>query len=110
MHKSSNLWYKFTIMSLVNNHRQNEDHVYAELLNRIRVRRDDTDIPRDALRVMMRNADVNAFNAMCLAEVSENDATAYRKIQNKWCVRRRNWIKATELLLYKELLKKFYRQ
>ena len=95
------LWEKFDVMLLVENHRQNEDKPYAELLNRIRVgkatKEDEAllrtrvkehnhpDLPPHALRVMLVNANVNAFNDRRLAELPGreyvNDGIAFSKTQ-----------------------------
>ena len=71
---------------LVNNHRQGEDKVYADILNRIRTGHpsdedleklkqrvrptNSTDIPKDALVVTCKNDDVNKINAFKLSELT----------------------------------------
>ena len=100
---ADSLWHKFDVMLLVENHRQNEDKDYAELLNRVRVGktteedkailqtrvREDghSELPKDCLRVMLINAEVNAFNEKRLAEVTGDeyviDAIALSKTQKQ---------------------------
>ncbi|XP_071944875.1 ATP-dependent DNA helicase pif1-like [Antedon mediterranea] len=81
------LWNTFRVIHLLTNHRQGEDHVYADLLNRVRTgsqnENDITllqervrplnhpDIPKDALFVTCTNKDVNTINNTKLEEVQE---------------------------------------
>ena len=84
-HMTDPLWKKFAIILLVNNHRQGDDKVYADILNRIRVgeiNEDDMqelrgrvrpvgskDIPKNALVVTCKNNDVNMINSHKLSEL-----------------------------------------
>ena len=76
-----NLWHKFSVMVLKTNHRQGEDKVYADILNRLRVgihteednellktrvRPYDNSIPDDALIVAGTNEVVNNYNSIKL--------------------------------------------
>ena len=81
----SPLWERFEVIFLTHNHRQAEDKAYADLLNRVRcgeVSDNDlqllssrkraigsTDIPENALRVMVRNLEVNSYNATKLSSL-----------------------------------------
>ena len=83
------LWEKATVISLVNNHRQHGDKIYADLLNRVRTGNptdDDLnllttrvrphghpDLDADALVVMCRNKDVNRINNQKLAELESQE-------------------------------------
>ena len=78
-HLADPLWEKFGVVMLINHHRQGEDRVYADVLNRIREDKlidDDlemletrirpnnhSDIPENALYVTCTNAEVNRINA-----------------------------------------------
>jgi len=77
-HMISPLWLKFDVILLTTNHRQGEDHIFADLLNRARegILTDDDvklletrvrpknhpDIPRNTLTVTCINKKVNAIN------------------------------------------------
>ena len=77
------LWQKADVILLVKNHRQESDKQYADLLNRVRIgKQNDKDIellktrvrqdghpdlPENALRVMSTNQDVNRYNEIKLA-------------------------------------------
>ena len=77
-HLVASLWSKFKIVLLKTNHRQGEDKLYADLLNRVRIgeikeediqalqkrvrRENDPDIPKDALVVTCTNKEVNRIN------------------------------------------------
>ena len=77
------LWQKADVILLVKNHRQESDKQYADLLNRVRIgKQNDKDIellktrvrqdghpdlPENALRVMSTNQDVNTYNEIKLA-------------------------------------------
>ena len=79
------LWEKFDIVMLIQNHRQGEDKDYADMLNRIRVGNlqdydikqleervrpvNHPDIPKDALVVTCKNADVNQINEERLSDI-----------------------------------------
>ena len=79
------LWNTFNVVQLLTNHRQGEDHTYAELLNRVRTGSQNAndykllqervrplnhpDIPKDALFVTCFNKDVNTINAAKLDQV-----------------------------------------
>ena len=80
------LWEKFEAITLKTNHRQGEDMIYANLLNRIRIGehtdddieilnsrvfpRDSSELPTDALLITGTNAIVNSFNNKKLNELS----------------------------------------
>ena len=67
----TNMWKSFTTMTLCTNHRQGEDHVYASLLNRVRIgdvntsdyemlnsrviERQYSNVPKDALFITSKN-------------------------------------------------------
>ena len=98
---ADSLWTKFDVILLLQNHRQNDDKTYADLLNRVRVGKatkedeallqtrvkgnTDPDLPPRGLRVMLTNANVNAFNERRLAEVAGreyvNEAIVFTKTQ-----------------------------
>lgn len=102
-----NLWNTFKVVQLLTNHRQGEDHAYADVLNRIRSGnqteddyailqqrvRSEThpDLPNDALYVKCCNEDVNECNSKKLemldGELHEVDAnvrsTAQKNISPK---------------------------
>ena len=79
------LWGKFQFILLTENHRQGNDKIYANLLNRVSVgemtdedmellmtrhrRYNDKDIPADALRVFVVNESVNEFNKFRLDQL-----------------------------------------
>ena len=81
-----NLWESFSVISLKTNHRQGEDRVYADFLNRVRLgmmteedkqllrdrtfQRDDDCIPKDALLVAPTNKVVNKYNTERLNELN----------------------------------------
>ena len=83
--KGIDLWGKFDVILLKTNHRQGEDRVYADFLNRVRLgcmtdedkellrgrtfQRDDGCIPKDALLVAPTNKVVNKYNAERLNEL-----------------------------------------
>ena len=72
------LWKKFDVVVLKTNHRQGEDRVYADMLNRFRCGEftevdiekleervrplNHPDIPKDALVITCKNVTVNALN------------------------------------------------
>ena len=74
---------------LVNNHRQDGDKVYADLLNRVRIGKPNEedlnllrtrvrleghpDLPQEALRVMSTNKEVNKYNDRRLTQVREEE-------------------------------------
>ena len=80
-----NLWKLFTVVNLEENHRQGEDKVYADLLNRVRTAehteediatlqtrvcaRDDPNLDSNALHIYGTNAKVNARNEAKLNEI-----------------------------------------
>ena len=80
-----NLWRLFTVINLEENHRQGEDKVYADLLNRVRTAeqteediaalqtrvfpRSDPSLDSDALHIYGTNAKVNARNDAKLSEI-----------------------------------------
>ena len=73
-------------MMLVKNHRQDGDKVYADTLNRIRIgkptkedfkllktrvrQEGDPDLPKEALRVMTTNKQVNNYNERRLSQLN----------------------------------------
>ena len=79
------LWKKFSVITLLTNHRQGEDKNYAELLNRLRVGKQTEDdikllatrvfaendprIPDDAFHIAGTNAAVNKVNAKKLSKL-----------------------------------------
>ena len=81
----NNLWEKLNVILLKTNHRQGEDKVYADFLNRVRLggmteedkellrgrtfQREDKCIPKDALLVAPTNKVVNKYNAERLNEL-----------------------------------------
>ena len=83
--KGINLWEKFNVILLKTNHRQGEDRVYADFLNRVRLgcmseedkellrgrtfQRGDSCIPKDALLVAPTNKVVNKYNTERLNEL-----------------------------------------
>ena len=97
----TNMWESFTTMTLCTNHRQGEDHVYASLLNRVRIgdiqttdlgilnskviKREYSNIPQDALFVTSKNKFVNEFNDMRLDQLEGEQKTtvAVVKIMGK---------------------------
>ena len=84
-HSLRDLWKLFTVVNLEENHRQGEDKVYADLLNRVRTAehtkedvallqtrvfpRDDPSLDSDALHIYGTNAKVNARNDAKLSEI-----------------------------------------
>ena len=104
-HLTDPLWKKFDVMMLVNNHRQGEDKVYADILNRIRIGHiseedmeklnarvrpiGSADIPKDALIVTCKNNDVNRINACKLSELkgTEYVSEAVVRSQTQKCVK-----------------------
>ena len=86
---TSSLWKKFAVVLLRHNHRQGEDKIYADLLNRIRmgvVTEEDVktlesrvrplnhpDIPRNALVVTCQNNEVNQINEDRLRDIDEKE-------------------------------------
>ena len=85
------LWEKFKFVSLRKNHRQGEDKIYADILNRIRsgtftdddIKKlqtrvfpvNDQAIPGNALVITCTNAEVNRINESKLALISEPEFT-----------------------------------
>ena len=81
------LWRKFTVVTLLKNHRQGEDRDYADILNRIRVgdiQQEDIDklgervigyeqIPKDALVVTCKNKEVNLYNEKRLCAIKNSE-------------------------------------
>ena len=79
------LWNKFQVILLTKNHRQGEDFVYAEILNRIRTGshteedcnilkrrvkpKNSSDIPKEALHITCTNDGVNKINESRLEEM-----------------------------------------
>ena len=86
---ANSLWKKFKFVILQTNHRQGEDKVYADLLNRIRkgdiieedikilterVRHSNhPEIPKDALVITCTNKEVNRINEERLAMIHEEE-------------------------------------
>ena len=72
------LWKKFKVVNLITNHRQGDDQIYADILNRIRIgeqtendqqvlasrvfKKNDPSLPKDALFVSGTNAMVDNIN------------------------------------------------
>ena len=95
------LWEKFDIVILTTNHRQGEDKIYADILNRIRVGNieeedmqkleervrpiNHPDIPKEALVISCKNKDVNAINEekLALIEGKEYIVEATAKTQTQ---------------------------
>ena len=79
-HAVDDLWKRFTVINLNINHRQGDDKVYADLLNRVRIgqqtqedfaklktrvfKKDDVAIPTNALYISGTNAEVNRINGL----------------------------------------------
>ena len=79
------LWKQFVVINLKTNHRQGDDRVYADLLNRVRVgqqtnedieklqtrvfRKGDKAIPKDAIYISGTNEAVNRMNNLKLCQV-----------------------------------------
>ena len=90
-HSITNMWKSFANMTLCTNHRQGEDHVYASLLNRIRIgdvnttdieilnsrviKKEYSNIPKEALFITSKNKAVNEFNDMRLNELEGEEKT-----------------------------------
>ena len=84
-HAIDDLWKKFSVINLKTNHRQGEDKVYADLLNRVRIgqhteedlaklrtrvfKKDDAAIPTNALYISGTNLEVNRINDMRLSKL-----------------------------------------
>ena len=95
-HAVDNLWKKFEVINLQTNHRQGEDRIYAELLNRIRtgeqenedidllktrvVKANDTMIPEEALVISGTNAVVNRVNEEKLAKLKGEKVEIVAKV------------------------------
>ena len=108
-----NLWRLFTVISLEENHRQGEDKVYGDLLNRVRtgsqteedvallktrVRpKDDPSLDKNALHIYGTNAKVNARNDAKLEEIvgdlytikAKNSSKTVKqfKVNNAGCIK-----------------------
>ena len=101
------LWKKFDVIMLITNHRQGEDKVYADILNRMRVgdiQEDDIkmlqqrvrqtnhpDIPNEALVVSCKNVGVNKINENKLALIvgKEYSVQAITKTATKKAIKAR---------------------
>ena len=83
------VWQLFDVVLLRHNHRQGEDHQYAEILNRIRTENHteddcaileqrvfkfgDKNLPLNALYIMCTNEKVKDFNDFCLEEMNGDE-------------------------------------
>ena len=83
----SSLWKQFGVVILTHNHRQGEDKLYADILNRVRIgevneediklletrvrQLNHPDIPKDALVVTCINSEVNKINEERLQMINE---------------------------------------
>ena len=83
------VWQMFEVVLLRHNHRQGEDHQYAEILNRIRTENHteddcavlqqrvfkfgDKNLPSNALYIMCTNEKVKEFNDFCLKEMNGDE-------------------------------------
>ena len=83
----SSLWKQFGVVILTHNHRQEEDKLYADILNRVRIgevneediklletrvrQLNHPDIPKDALVVTCINSEVNKINEERLQMINE---------------------------------------
>ena len=112
-----NLWEAADVILLVQNHRQEGDKEYADLLNRVRigepteddikllktrVRQDgDPDLPTNALRVMSNNKAVNQYNERRLAQLKGEEiileALIINKTQKLTAVENKGAIKGSQL-------------
>ena len=79
------LWKKFKVVNLITNHRQGDDQIYADILNRIRIgkqtendqqvlasrvfKKNDPRLPKDALFVSGTNAMVDNINNQRINEL-----------------------------------------
>ena len=93
------LWDIFEVIDLKINHRQGNDKIYADLLNRIRIgqqteadlellgsrikKRDASDIPKDAVFIYARNEDVNEMNTACLEDLEAPENTFEASVHHK---------------------------
>ena len=93
------LWDIFDVIDLKINHRQGNDKIYADLLNRIRVGqqndadlkllssrlkdKNDSTIPKDAVFIYARNEDVNEMNNICLEELESQESIFEAFVQHK---------------------------
>ena len=84
-HAVENLWERFVVINLRTNHRQGDDKVYADLLNRLRIgeqtnddvatlktrvfKRGDKANPKDAIYISGTNAVVNRINNLRLSQL-----------------------------------------
>ena len=95
-HALEQLWKQFVVINLKTNHRQGDDRIYADLLNRVRVgqqthedietlktrvfSRDDKAIPKDALYISGTNEAVNKMNNMRLCQVEGKEVELKAKV------------------------------
>ena len=112
-YKLRNLWKLFTVVNLEENHRQGEDKIYGDLLNRVRsgdhteedigllktrvISKSDPSIDSNALHIYGTNAKVNARNNAKLEEIggelftikAKNASRTVRtfKVNNAGCIK-----------------------
>ena len=98
-HALDPLWETFDVIKLTHNHRQGEDKMFAEILNRIRVGqetdddlkilstcvcpRNDPSIPENSLYIFATNDKVNKMNEFCLEQLDTEEFVSDAKVAHK---------------------------
>ena len=98
-HALDPLWETFDVIMLTHNHRQGDDKVFADILNRVRVgqktdedmkilssclrSKNDPSIPKESVYVFATNDKVNKLNEFCLEQLDAVEFVSVAKICHK---------------------------